>query len=470
MRAVRPDLARIGLGGAAGLSFASTQALAHASERGHVLLLPTGYYLWGGTLAVAASVLVLALVRSRDVQAYSALRLDLGPFPRGGRRLISAASFAAAMLLIAAGFLGSPDPLLNPLPTVFWTLLWVGLTLLHGLFGDLWRWLDPWQAPYRWLTGERPAPLSLPGWLQCWPAVVLLCYFAWFELVDPAPEDPRRLAAVLAAYWLLTFIGCLLFGHENWCGRCEFLGVFFRFISRFAILDSPPGTQRRIALCLPGAQIARADPLPPAGVVFLLVALGSVSFDGLSRTFAWLAAIGVNPLDFPGRSAVLAANTLGLSLVAAALVAAFAIAVWLGELIAGSHRIAQACGQLVWSIVPIALAYHFAHYLTALLVDGQYALIALSDPFSRGWNLLGLTGRHAAAGVIMGHEAAWAIWNIQAAAIVSGHVLAVLLAHLLALRLHAAAPRAVVSQLPLALLMIGYTLFGLWLLSTPSIG
>ena len=43
----------------------------------------------------------------------------------------------------------------------------------------------------------------------------------------------------------------------------------------------------------------------------------------------------------------------------------------------------------MWSIVPIALAYHFSHYLTALLVNGQYALVALSDPFALGWNLFG---------------------------------------------------------------------------------
>ena len=37
----------------AGDAFIPTQALAHASDRGHVLLLPTGYYVLGGALAVA---------------------------------------------------------------------------------------------------------------------------------------------------------------------------------------------------------------------------------------------------------------------------------------------------------------------------------------------------------------------------------------------------------------------------------
>ena len=120
--------------------------------------------------------------------------------------------------------------------------------------------------------------------------------------------------------------------------------------------------------------------------------------------------------------------------------------------------------------MPIALAYHFSHYLTALLVNGQYALVALSDPFSLGWNLFGTAHMPVSAGIAMGSGAAWVIWNVQAA------------------RSSAATcwrcwsrtgwpagctrtPRAAaLSQLPLTVLMIAYTVFGLWLLSTPTAG
>lgn len=446
-----------------------TQAFAHASERGHVLLLPTGYYLAGGALAVAASFLILAFVRPELLRCYGSWRLGLASAPRRGRVLVGALSFAFFALLVAAGFFGSADPLHNPLPTFVWTMMWVGLTLLHGLLGNLWPWLNPWHAPYRLVSGFLGRrPMSLPGQLACWPAVVLLLAFAWFELVDIAPQDPRRLATAVTVYWVVTFAGCLLFGYGAWMRRCEFLGIFFGMISRFSILDVGEG--RKITVCLPGARLFRAGPLGASGVVFLLAALGSVSFDGLSRTFAWLAAIGVNPLEFPGRSLVVGPNTAGLLLAVSLLVAAFVLAVRIGERLAGSRNPPAALGLLVWSIVPIALAYHFSHYLTVLLVDGQYALIALSDPFSRGWNLLGLTGRHAGAGITMGHEAAWLIWNAQAAAIVGGHVLAVLLAHMLALRLHPEPRDAMRSQPPLAVLMVAYTLLGLWLLSTPAIG
>ena len=147
------------------------------------------------------------------------------------------------------------------------------------------------------------------------------------------------------------------------------------------------------------------------------------------------------------------------------------LAVFAGErLVRSTLPLQRAAGLMVWSIVPIALAYHFSHYLTALLVNGQYALVALSDPFARGWNLFGTAHMPVEAGIAMGAGSAWLLWNLQAAAIVAGHVLAVLVAHLLAFRLHPSASGASLSQLPLTLLMIGYTVFGLWLLSTPTAG
>ncbi len=40
------------------------------------------------------------------------------------------------------------------------------------------------------------------------------------------------------------------------------------------------------------------------------------------------------------------------------------------------------------TLVPIAIGYHVAHYLVFLLVQGQYIIPLLSDPFGFGWNLL----------------------------------------------------------------------------------
>ena len=316
-------------------------------------------------------------------------------------------------------------------------------------------------------------PLELPPWLEMWPALLLFLGFAWFELIYPAPDDPERLAWAVGFYWLFSFAAMLAFGHGPWSRRGEFLSVFFVMVSRFGMVEKlpPAGGASRLNLCLPGAKLATTCRCRRAAPCSCLLALGSVSFDGLSRTFFWLGANGVNPLEYPGRTALMTVNGVGLVAAIALLATIFLFCVKAGELLARSRRsFGIAAGLLVWSIVPIALAYHFAHYLTVLLVNGQYALVALSDPFSLGWNLFGTAYWQVEAGVAMGSDAAWVIWNVQAGAIVCGHMLAVLTAHQLAFRLHRTPRAAFASQLPLTLLMVAYTVFGLWLLSTPTGG
>jgi len=446
-----------------------TSAFAHASDRGHVLLLPTGYYFLGGAVAVAISFLVLALLPASAPARLWRRRLPLAKAGEGARVAVSLLSFVFFAMLIAAGFFGSRDPLSNPLPLTIWTLLWAGLVLAQGVLGDVWRWLNPWYGPWRLaanLLGPR-ACWRLPAWLGCWPAFVLFFAFAWFELVDPAPDDPARLATAAGLYWLVSFLAMLVFGYRPWCRRGEFLTLFLAMVARFGVVERKG---RRLALCLPGAKLFDVAPLPASGTAFILLALSSVSFDGLAKTFFWLGLNGVNPLDFPGRSALIGTGTMGLAATFVLLAGAFLAAVRLGQHLAGDQApLARAAGLLVWSIVPIALAYHIAHYLTALLVDAQYALVALSDPFGRGWDLVGTAHMPVSAGIVAGARSAWWLWNVQAGAVIAGHVLAVLVAHGLAARLHAGRRGVVLSQIPLTLLMIGYTVFGLWLLAAPAV-
>lgn len=461
---------------AANLALASTEALAHASERGHVLLLPTQYYWLGGALAVLVTFLISAFVPAEPLERAAQWRIPLARSLLRLNVLTSLLSFAVFLLLVAAGFVGSRDPLSNPLPLVIWTLLWVGLTVLQGLFGNIWAWINPWYGPW-WLAvrlGRRlewdMPPFRLPARLGGWPAVALLFLFAWFELIYPAPDDPAQLALVALCYWLFTFAGMLAFGFRAWSERVEFLTVFFGLVARLSLLERVRTNGRpALSACLPAAKLASVKPLSLSGVAFLLVALGSVSFDGFMRTFTWLGAIGVNPLEYPGRTALIPSSTFGLVLMIAALAASFFAALALGNLLAGGPReVRKTAGLMIWSIVPIALAYHVAHYVTALLVNGQYALAAVSDPFSNGWNLFGTAGYHVSAGIVLGAESARIIWNLQAGVIIGGHMLAVIIAHVLAHRIYGSARQSAVSQIPLALLMICYTVFGLWLLSTPA--
>jgi hypothetical protein len=466
--------------GGAAAGFASA-AFAHTSERAFVLLLPTGLYILGGALAVALSFAVMALLPSRFFSRLAEFRLPLANV----RQCTHPAPNALALLLLAAlvlaGYGASRDPLDNPLPLVVWTLWWVGLTFLTALAGNLWELLNPWRAAYRlaiafpglarWRTAP---PLPYPAWLGHWPAALLLLAFAWFELVSPAPQDPARLATAVCAYAAITLAGMILFGEERWLGGAEAFSVFFRMVAWLSPLATKPAPQTgrmELSFGLPCRGLLGARPLPPGGAAFVLVALASVSFDGLSRTFWWLGLLGENPLEHPGRSSLVGANTLGLLATAAALAGVTLAAVRLGGVLAAPGRAAEAgFGHYVVAIVPIAFGYHFAHYLPTFLVDAQYAVRALGDPFSLGWNLLGARDLYVTTSFLSHHASVHAIWNVQVAGIVAAHVAAVFVAHVLALRRHARVRAALLSQIPMTALMIAYTIFGLWLLATPVAG
>lgn len=443
----------------------ATPAFAHTSERAFILLLPTGYYLLGGALAVAASFLILLALPPERMKRWCAARWVLAQTKAPSETWTSLASFAVLIVLLLAGYLGSRDPLDNPLPLTVWTLWWIGLTLAHALFGSLWRYLNPWVGPFR-LLGLRRAPL--PYRLGFWPAILGLLAFAWFELIYPAPDDPAILAQAVIVYGVVTWIGMALFGEQAWLARGEAFSVFFALIARVAPLQAE---EQRLTLGLPGRALADPPPLPPSGVLFVLLTLATVSFDGLSKTFWWLGLNGINPLEFPGRSAVIGTNSIGLVLLWLLLSAAFLACIWIGRALAGLRGpFWPQAGALAASILPISIGYQFAHYLTALLVNGQYAAIALTDPFALGWFASEDRMHRVTTSFLSNNTGVTVIWNLQAAGIVIGHIVAVLVAHLVTLRLDTARRTTLLSQAPLAILMVAYTLFGLWLLSTAAAG
>ncbi len=450
---------------AAPAALAPGTAFAHASERGVVLLLPTEYYLWAGAAAVAVSFLALAFLPGRVLRRAMGHVLVRLPVPRGAI-VVQALAFLAFLGLIYAGLEGTRDPLTNPLPLTVWTLWWVGLTLATAVLGDLWRLINPWSAPMALLrtAGLRPV-LRLPQRLGAWPAILWMGGFAWFELVHIAPDDPARLAHAALTYWAATLACMVLFGEEAWRRQGECFALFFRLVARLAPVRLAEGGWR---VSLPGAGAATGARLSVSEGLFILATLAGVTFDGFQETFLWLGWIGINPLEFPGRSAVVGPNTLGLIAVWLALSAAFALAVAAGTRIAPGAGFAESFGRLALSLLPIALGYHLAHYFTQLLTYGQYVPEAATDPLGTGADLLGIGAYFVTTSFLYDRASVEAIWQVQSGAIIGGHVLAVIVAHRAALDLHPSPRGAALAEIPLAALMVGYTVLGLWLLSTPT--
>lgn len=466
--------------------FWASPLYAHVSEQGFVLLLPTKAYIAGGVAAVALTIFLLAFISAerstalfrhvRVMQVGRASRLHLAT---------SLIAFGFLIALLYAGIAGSRDPLSNPLPLFIWTIWWIGFVTLQGLMGDLWRWVNPWSGPHAILESVlQTKHRQLPDMLGYWPGVVVFIAVMSFALTDLAPDDPDRLALFVGGYFLFTLTGMVVFGAESWLSRCECFTMLLRYYALLApvkvmkesgrsILTVGVPAWRAYQSSVSNALNSHSGTYDVSAAVFVLVMLASGSFDGLNETFWWLGNIGINPLEFPGRSAIVKETLLGLLAANILLVAVFVACVAMGRSwvkrtgIATDISLKQAFSVLAAGILPIAFAYHVAHFLTAFMVNAQYAYAVASDPMHTGADYLGLGTFYVTTGFFNTHHTVHAIWLIQAGTVVVGHVLSVLLTHALAVKLWGTGRAAVVSQIPLAIFMIFYTFLGLWLLASP---
>lgn len=447
--------------GASGLAVLLTPGLtfACALPPSVILTLPTGHYIAAAALTVALTALMGAAAHRLPVMAPRLVweRPVLLPLA-----LTSYLAFLAFLGLVFVGLFGERDPMHNLMPLVFWTGVWIVVPLGSMLLGNLWRPINPWTGPVRiarTLLG-RTRGIGLAR-LGHWPAVLGYAGFAWFQIVSLSPDDPAVLAQVALGYWLAIFVLATLEG-EDWLEQGEFLTFLFTLIAKVAPLwHEPDGAKTRLMLGWPGTQVLAMRQLTPSAVVFVSLALAALTFDGLNETFWWLALIGQNPLEPVGRSAVVWQNTGGLLAVWVLTLMLILGTITLGRRIGGGFT----TGPVMLSFLAIAAGYHAAHYLVMLLTAGQYTLAALNDPFLTGDSWLGLPPFYVSFGFLTDPGVMPIIYAAQFAAILGAHLLAVLLA----LKLAGQGARPV-AHLPMTVLMVAYTVLGLWLLSTARTG
>ena len=474
----------------AGFFFQIPEAASHAFGVRYDLPLPLWLYMTGAGASVALSFVVMAIFMRRAAAPESAWAFDLGRWPPTAwllhpalQSVLQVASVAVFLLILATGLFGEQSATGNFGPTFVWIIWWVGLAFLQALLGDLWAVVNPWSALFDWAQGLlarlRPGQrlsveLPYPAWLGYWPAVILFWAFAWFELVPDASARPRGLALAILLYSLITWAGMRLYGRDVWLRHGEAFSVAFGLLARFAPLA---GSQGRLVLRPYGVGLLTDRPIPHSQAVFVVLMLATVTFDGLTETPTWRALLDWLLIDQTSRPLQLALQSAGLAFLDVFMTAALLIlpALFLSAYMLFSALTAGAAGQgattrdaagaFVLTLVPIAIAYHLAHYVSYLFLSGQLIIPLMSDPFGWGWDLFGTAHYSMDITVITAKE----VWYIAATAIVVGHIYAVYLAHVMALRLYGGALRGLRSQVPMLALMIGYTMISLWILSQPIV-
>ncbi len=336
-----------------------------------------------------------------------------------------------------------------------------------------WSLINPWRTAWdaadwlwRHLRGkELSRHLAYPARLGAWPACLLLLAFAWIELVYPQAASPAHIAWLAIGYSVLTWAGMLAFGRDVWLARGEVFSLIYGTLARFAPTEARGGA---LALRPFGAGLLQAPPVSTSMMAFVLLLLATVLYDGLIGTGEWaMLEEALTPmLGGPGEGVSMALRTAGLALLWLLFLAAYlGVSAAMSALAGGRPGPLDMARSFALTLVPIAIGYHVAHYLVFLLVQGQYVIPLLSDPFGFGWNLIGTAGYRVDIGLVGARFA----WYATVAAIVIGHVTAVYLAHVKATDLLGAAGAALRSQVPLTALMVVYTFFGLSITAQPIV-
>lgn len=349
----------------------------------------------------------------------------------------------------------APDFATNPTAGLVYVVFWLGLIPASLLFGPVWTALNPIRTVHLLLaraTGSAPESAGLkplPAWLGSWPAAAGLLAFAWLELVAPDRGTTPVIRAFFTAYLGVHLVGAVVFG-SRWLDRGDAFEVFSRLLGRL----SPFGRRAdgRVVVRSPLANLD-ATSVGPGLAAVVCVLLGSTAYDSLTGSPRFVRWYQGSPLG------ATAASTLALVAAVAGIGAAYALATALAGRATGLPWRAMP-GAFGHAIVPIALGYLVAHYLTLFVLEGQRTMIAISDPFSDGSDWFGTAG-HGVDQSIANHPTL--VSSIQVGAIVVGHVLGAVAAHDRSVRLFPRA-RAVAGQLPLMVLMVTYTVAGLLLL------
>jgi len=432
---------------------------AHGIGGAKDLPVPAEYAMAGAGAALAVSFIVLAL-------AWRTPRFDAAthgrPAPAWLASLVDSPPFALVLRVLGLVFSGyvvwaavaGPDLLLNPTFGVVYVLLWVGLVPMSLLFGPFYRAVSPVRTihlAFTRLTGGRPDEgiATLPRWVGMWPAALGLLAFVWLELVYPGSTYLSPVRLWFAAYLAISIVGAAVFGSE-WLEKADPFEVYSTLVGHLSVFGrTADGT---LVLRSP---LGNLDGVPPdrglVGVVAVL--FGSTAFDSFKDSNEWLrftqsSSLSSTWLDF--LALLVFCTVVGVSFAAATM----------------STGVQEGFGRrtlpdrFAHSVVPIVVGYVVAHYLSYFVEVGQQTIVQLSDPLGKGWNVLG-TADWKVSYWISTHPTFLAV--VKVLAVVTGHVLGVIAAHDRAVKL---LPKRhqLTGQLPLLVVMVFYTITGLYLL------
>ncbi|HEU4706918.1 MAG TPA: fenitrothion hydrolase [Solirubrobacterales bacterium] len=458
--------------------------VAHALASRQDLPIPAWLFAWAASIVLIASFFALSAAWRKPVFEEER-RKQLGQSLSGALTSLPTQALCGAIgvfllgVAVYAGLRGTEAPDRNFALTFLFVTCWLGFPFFSAIFGDIFRPFNPWRAvgraaggAFRAVAGQRSAHLAYPEWLGRWPAAVGLLAVVWLEVVygrtsiTAVAIEPHVVAVAALLYSGYALAMMALFGTEEWCERGEVFSVYFGMFSRLGVFGSREGRLYRRRPFSAATHWATV----PGSAALVIASIAATSFDGaqdgafksgIEKTFEWFAEQGVGLTD-----SLRLADTVFMLATFAGVGLIYMLGVRGMRTVPGAPDFRKLRSGFAHTLIPIALAYLVAHYFSFFVFQEQAQFgYLLSDPLGTGHtDLFGTVSNEVDYRVLSAN----AIWYVQVAALVIGHVIGLMLAHDRALVYWSDYKRATASQYWMLAVMISFTCFGLYLLSVAN--
>ena len=308
-------------------------------------------------------------------------------------------------LLVAPGIFGNESSKTSVAPLILWVFLWIGVPVLGLLFGDIYSKFNPLNLFS--LKSNKPESVYF--------ACILFIGLTWFELVWRKPGNPLNIAIVLIT--LFVCVNLLRYFLKKSLIEVDPLLLLHYLYSKLKLFNSRPYFRSLLDNIGNLAKLKGIE-------YFVLLMIGTVTYDGLRETTFWYNQFGSRTDDMGFSTMMFLIMNLGTILF-------YRFACFFAIKVGGSDlKLNHVSNLFGHTMLPIAFAYHVTHYLTLLLFESQTFFYRFNDPIGIGMNILNVEEP-----TINYFIEPLVIWGIQVAVTLLGHMLSVVLAHDLAVKL-----------------------------------
>lgn len=428
--------------------------------------LPLELLFGGAGVTVAITALMLSFtVKHGPQDSHGPVLFTISPSVARGLRIAARGLFFAAFLLtVVTGILGTQVQAENFATVFVWPVWLKGVAIVAALVGNPWPVLSPWLALYDGLTRIEGKPIAVfgeyPAWLGVWPA--LASYVVWIGILENltvVPRSPSATALLITFYTLLMLVGGIMFG-PRWFRQADALAVLYRLFGRIAPVTAvqTDADGYRIRIRSPWRGCTR----PVRGIAataFVIATVYTVSFDGFTSTPEFQTLLfGVRGSFGIGSSVSVLLYLAGF----VGFIVAFLVVIALTQWVARKSNSGWMAAAFAFAptILPIAVAYEIAH-------NYPFVLGNVGRLVATVWPFIGLG--HGPTVDLLAWLTLSAFWWSQVLLIVAGHIVAVVAAHYVALNRYETAQKARWVHVPLVALMVVYTVVSLWIISRPVV-